>query len=205
MNGMEYTPQILRAKGVAIPVAQVTRTAEKVGPPPTDPLDDEREVVVRYETATGDDGAVLEEEHPLWLRFTMNVIADLEERYGSQAAFQRDFQMRPVAAIRTVLSVAFGMDEREAGARILGEHIDMYRSAIGAAWGLAHGMDPSPLARALREAARAGRTKLDAVTAMVAGVDAEEETPTTGEASSPGPGGSERGDAPAETSPSSGA
>lgn len=209
MNGMEYTPAILRAKGVALPVAQVTKSAERIGPAPTDPLDeDEREVVVRYATATDDEGNVLEEEHPLWLKFTMNVIADLEDRYGSQAAFQRDFQMRPVHAVRTVIALACGITEDEAGCRLLGANIDFYRSAIGAAWGLAHGMDPSPLARALRAATRAGQDKVDAVTGML-DVDGllgpEPGTETTSEGSSPGSPGSEPGDEPAETSPSSGA
>lgn len=197
MNGMEYTPAILRAKGVAVPVAQVARHQEKIGPPPTDPLaEDDRPVEVRYEQATDEEGNVLEEDKPLWLRFTMNAIADLEERYGSQAQFQQDFMMRPVSAIREVFAIVGGWSEEQAGARMLGAHIETYKSAIGAAWGLAHGMDPSKLARAMQQVARAGAEK-------IAFVDGLMEPPST-EGSSPGTDGSQPGPEPDGPSTNSG-
>lgn len=189
-----YTPEVLRNRGVAVQLAVVERHSDRVGPPPADPLaKDDRPVKVRWEPVVDDNGQAVEET--VYVRFTMNTVADLEAEYGTQPRWQQAFQFRPTAAIRTVLKLACGYELEEAGAKMIGGQVDVYRSAVGAAWGLAHGMDPSPLARGMKQAALAQAAKIDAV---------EYAMTTDLEGSSPGPGGLEDGPELAEASTSSG-
>jgi hypothetical protein len=78
----------------------------------------------------------------VFVRFDLQVIADLEERFGSSKAFLSALNVQPWPTIRTVLALMLERDERDVGRALLVERADEYARGVMVAWGLASGLDP---------------------------------------------------------------
>lgn len=115
-----------------------------------------------------DDG--IETQHNF--KLDNNALADLEEQYGSTAAWQKEMQSKPFKTIRDTLALGLGLESRTVGAGMIQTDMQKYVGAIGIAFSLANGVDPTQ-AMAAWEAIQSGQ---DARAAMLeAGLTEETE------------------------------
>lgn len=125
---IDYTADVLRNRGVPIELAVLDDAGE-----PTD----SRETV--------------------YLRFTVNTIADLEGRFGSTAKWQESMAERVGATTRDTLAVCLGyvgeVGARQLGDRMTPQDLPAYGAAIGGAWAIANGVDPLGVVTLLNDAA----------------------------------------------------
>ena len=123
---IEYTPDVLRNRGIPVVLAVLDTNGEQSG------------------TET------------IYVRFTMNTLADIEERWGSTLNWQVAVAEKPVTTTRATLALALGYigtaGEFELGRRMLTAQNSAYGAAIGGAWALANGVDPFALAESLNAA-----------------------------------------------------
>lgn len=95
---------------------------------------------------------------------TEDVIDGYEDRvfYGVDA-FQQSLSQRKVATIRRVFAIALGMDAEAMGLAMIPNQAPEYETAVGVAWSICQGVDPSDAARLLKEglaAAAEGRARM---------------------------------------------
>lgn len=127
--------------------------------------------------------------------------AERDTFYGLEA-WQASMNDRPFFTVRMTMALALGMGDREAGQRMVEEHLSDYFTAVGAAFAIANGVDPTTAFDAAVEGMTKLRDELAAQAAdAVAARNAREasKTPAT-----PGTPGSEPGPEPADPSQSSG-
>lgn len=123
----------------------------------------------------------------------------LRETYYGIEAWQVSMLDRPFYTLRMTLAIALGMPDREMGQRLFEEQLEKYFTAVGTAFAIANGVDPTDALRAAVEQVQANRAEL----LEVPGVRST--TPTNEpELVIPGPSGSEPGDVPLDPSMSSG-
>jgi len=126
----DYTPAVLRNRGVPVTIG-LTRAEHEVrdGKPFT-----------RWILERGP------EELPtstiVYVRFDLQVIADIEQSFGSSKAFLQALSDQPWPTVRTAFALMFERDERDVGRSLLVEHADEYARAVVVAWSLASGLDP---------------------------------------------------------------
>lgn len=144
------------------------------------------------------------------VRFDANVLADIEEKYGSVATFQETMKEQTNSAIRKAVALSTERDEKAVGAAMLPEKVGTYLLDVQIALAVAMGMDPTQGVRSLEEGHRAikraeeeARAKMDANLHEVAVLAAAEED-LTSPSLSPGTSGTAPGSQPKETPSSSG-
>lgn len=128
--------------------------------------------------------------------------APKREHYFGLEAWQASMSDRPFFTIRMTLAIALGITDREAGAAILEDKLADYFTALGAAYAIANGVDPTQALDAATSSMQAMRDELASQAA--AAVDARRAREENETAATPGPPGSEPGDVPGEVSTSSG-
>lgn len=130
---------------------------------------------------------------------TEDIIVGYEDRafYG-QEAFQQALQTKVVSTCRKILSVCLDMSEEEAGLAMDPVRSQEYQTAVGVAWSIAMGVDPTDAAKILQQGLAAvgeGRANLASQFEKMMGVESDET-----DAPSPGPTGPPPG--PASDDPS---
>lgn len=132
---MDYSPIVLKNKGIEIPLAKVTKI----------------EGVEDYVREYAEDGEPVIEK--VWLRFNNNVISDIEEHYGGLELWQQRLEQHPISTLRQTLSFALRRHVVQVGEAMLeGENLT-YSNAIGVAWAIANGVDPIVASRMLKQSA----------------------------------------------------
>lgn len=147
---------------------------------------------VEMEAVPGPDGQPL--VGPAGPVLNSKVVGREMRTYYGQEAFEHSLKTHPMSTALRVLAVGLGMSEDAMGeAMIPSLHID-YQNAIGVAWAIAQGMDPTEAARMLQRAAAAAAAARQRLASELTETMAAVEDETTG---SPGPTGVEPGPQPA--------
>lgn len=146
----------------------------------------------------------------VWVRFTCNEVADIEEAFGSSEDFQNSLETKMVSSLRTVIALATGREVRSVGAAMLPEEHGDYLLSVQIAWAVAMGMDPTQAAQTLEEGRKTVRAKQAEAKAKVARDLADaaavvDEAESILESPSPGGNGSALGSEQGEILNSSGA
>ena len=129
---MEYTPEILRNNGVPVEVADVIHIDGDW------PLQYTPEGELKTET--------------IYIKFTHNIIADIEELWGGLEVWQEQMQSKPVSTLRRILSLIEKEPIEVTGARMIDGRLPEYSNAIGVAWAMANGVNPEIASQLLKEA-----------------------------------------------------
>lgn len=193
MAKSKYNATILRNKGVQVDVyALVT--------------DDDGNKM----RAVGDeDGTPVKEKR--WVRFDANVMADIEDHFGSLSLFEKTASLTPNSVIRRALGICWGIEDvREVGLMMVEGETNTYSTAMGVALAIANGVDPTQAAemlelgvRAVAEAAEERRAEVETMLAEAKAelAKAQEEMAKEKEtAASPGKPGPQPGVEPDENS-----
>lgn len=109
--------------------------------------------IVRREVKKGEDGkALVGPDGPVYIE----TIEGYEDRvfYGLEA-FQKAMEVRQVGTIRRVIAIALGYSVEEAGLAMDPGLMLEYQNAVGVAWSIAQGVDPTDAAKVLHKAAAA--------------------------------------------------
>ena len=130
---MEYSPEILRNKGVPITVADVVN------------------IDGQWELQYTPEGELKTEE--INVKFSHNVIADIEELWGGLEKWQEAMESKPVSTLRRILSVITREPTDMVGVRMIEGRLPEYSNGIGVAWAMANGVDPKIASQLLKEAA----------------------------------------------------
>jgi hypothetical protein len=131
-----------------------------------------------YEFVEGADPVESFETETRSVKFDYNVLATLEEKWGTIDKWQEESISRQVTTVRRTFALLWDVSEETAGLLMLPGMLDEYTTCIGIAWALAHGADPFLSAEALKklEAERVEKARLvDA--AVSVGVDMATPTP----------------------------
>lgn len=202
-QGPTYIPPIiLRNKGVPITLLRlengVVPPVEEGDDPPTrtfhlrftanhvadieeafDGLVAEVPVIERTPAFDGD-GKPL--EGPAGPVFAEKVVGRETRVFYGLEAFQKAMEVKTAGTIRRVIAIAMGVPVEEAGnAMDPGRTLD-YQNAVGVAWSIAQGVDPTEAAKVLDRANRAvaaarGRLASELTKTMVADVDETIDSP----------------------------
>lgn len=144
---MDFTPLTLRNRGVPVKLAVLgddgKPTFDDVGEP------------------------ILEE---VYLQFDMAIMADVEAKFGSTAAFMATLDEVPYQTIQAIMAILLECDERTASRRILVQELPTVTAAIMVALALSQGLDPTKAAEAYPEAAANLRKAMDALTEQISTV-----------------------------------
>ncbi len=129
---MDYTPAVLKNKGVPVSLAALREEGGKWVP--------------IY------DAEGVQETEEFHVRFTHNVIADVEELWEGLAEWQEGMELKPVSTLRRTFALLLVESVEKAGMRLLEGRLSDYSSAIGVAWAIANGVDPTVASRLLAQA-----------------------------------------------------
>lgn len=129
---MDYTADVLRNKGVPIRLAQVRK--------------DENDWTPIYD-ANGD-----MEDEIRHIRFTHNVIADLEEQWDGIENWQEAMADKPISTLRKTIALCLLEPPEKVGGMFIEGRLPDYSNAIGTAWALANGVDPDVASQLLKQA-----------------------------------------------------
>ena len=83
------------------------------------------------------------------VKFTNNVISDIEIHFGGLEAWQEKLEKFPLTTVRQTLAFVFRKDVIEVGEAMLDAEVVMYANIIGTAWSIANGVDPTIASRML--------------------------------------------------------
>lgn len=131
---MDYTPIVLKNKGVPVPFAKTTQ--------------DESGEWVRVIDAAGE-----VETQTFHIRVTNNTVADMEEQWGSLDAWQDAMDKQPISTIRKTLAMTLKRQPEDIGEAMLEGQQVAYQTAIAVAWAIANGVDPTAASLALKHTA----------------------------------------------------
>lgn len=140
----------------------------------------------RYDVHTNDEG---EQEE---------FVAEEDVEMRGLEAWQWALRVTPVSAIRDTLALCIGEDPRTVGAQMIPTKMRDYANAIGVAFAIANGVDPTKAQELVEKAS------LDGVDAPAAGALAASNRARSNRSSTRGTGGSKGGRTPAARSTSSG-
>ena len=89
---------------------------------------------------------------------------------------------KPISTLRRTFALLMGRGVEEAGLSLLEGELGTYNNAIGTAWALANGVDPTVASRLLAQAQVATESQITMLNEELRTTleEAEEETPTTG-------------------------
>ena len=138
---MDYTPIILKNKGVPIEFAVVEKQADGT-----------------YRRKFNEEGEP--EIYKAYVRFTHNTIADIEDKYLTLELWQKAMEARPTSTVRDTFAIALGKEPYEIGESMLDGRIFDYSNAISASWGIANGVDPTVASRLLRQGNELAKNQL---------------------------------------------
>lgn len=130
---MDYSPIVLKNKGIPITLAQVSRVGTS---------DD-------YVREYDDVGEPLTES--VNIRFTNNVISEIEEFYGSLEQWQERLEKQPISTLRQTIAFAIRRHVTAVGEGMLEGENMQYSNAIGIAWAIANGVDPTVASKMLKQ------------------------------------------------------
>lgn len=167
---MDFTPEVLRNKGVPIVLNNVRR--------------DESEWATIY------DSSGEAEDDVYYVRFTHNVIADIEEKWDGLAEWQLAMEAKPISTLRATLGLLILEPVEKVGCMMVEGRLAEYNNAIGVAWALANGVDPTVASQLLEEANKTVDSQIEALNSemvkTLAGVtEIREELDTLGAEQSP--------------------
>jgi hypothetical protein len=128
---MDYTPIVLKNKGIPCEFAKVKKTGDSF---------------TRSYTETGE-----VEKEVIHVKFTNNSISDIELHFGGLEAWQEQLEKFPITTVRQTLAFALKRDVEETGEAMLDGEVVMYSNVIGTAWSIANGVDPSLASRLLQQ------------------------------------------------------
>lgn len=128
---MDYTPTILKNKGIPTNFNKVTKTGEK------------------WERVLNESGEL--ENEVLYVRFTNNAICDIELHFGSLEEWQEALEKNPVTTVRHTLALCIGRQITEVGEMMQDGEVVMYSNVIGTAWSIANGVDPTIASQLLKQ------------------------------------------------------
>jgi len=132
MKEMDFSSAVLRNKGVPILLAEVRKGT------------DEWEVIYNSE------GNV--ESKVFHLRFTHNTIADIEENFDGLNEWQEAMAEKPVSTLRKTMAMVLLEPAEKVGVMMIEGRLPEYNNAIGVAWGMANGVDPTLASQLLEQA-----------------------------------------------------
>jgi len=120
---MDYSPIVLKNKGVPVQFAAVTKISDS-----------------EYERQYDEVGEPIIET--INIRFTNNIIADIEEHWGTLEVWQQGLETKPITTLRQTLAYALKRPLLMIGEAMLDGEAMQYSNAIGVAWAIANGVDP---------------------------------------------------------------
>jgi|GEM_PF-1433707 len=129
---MDYTPDVLRNKGVPIRLAKVRK--------------DESDWTAIYDS----NGDMEIDTH--YIRFNHNVIADMEEAWDGIQNWQEAMEEKPISTLRRTISICVLEPIEKVGGMLIEGRLPEYSNAIGTAWALANGVDPDVASQLLKQA-----------------------------------------------------
>lgn len=169
---MDFTPLTLRNRGVPVGLAvlgdDLRPTFDDVGEP------------------------ILEQ---VYLQFDMAVMAEVEARFGSTAAFMATLDDVPYQTLNAILGILLEVDEKVAARRVIIQQLPDVTAAVMVALAISQGLDPTKAAEAYPAAAANLRNAMAEVTEQISGVidtaleDSEKlsSASASGESSKPSP------------------
>jgi hypothetical protein len=141
---MDYTPIVLKNKGVPIEIAVVEKGEDNF-----------------WRRRFNEEGECVKET--VYVRFTHNIIADLEERYGDLESWQRQSETRVTSVARDTIALCLRADKEKIGEAMLEGSIQEYQNAIAMSWSITNGVDPTVASKMLRQAAKLAEEQKKAV------------------------------------------
>lgn len=130
---MDYSPIVLKNKGIPCQLAKVKKI---------DGVED-------WERELTEDGEPLVEQ--VNIRFTNNIIAEIEMHWGSLEAWQEKLESMPVSALRQTLAFCLKRHPVEIGEAMLDGEILTYSNIVGTAWAISNGVDPTVASTMLKQ------------------------------------------------------
>jgi hypothetical protein len=121
---MDYSPIVLKNKGIPCNLIKVQRV----------------QGTEEFERIFTDDGEPIIEQ--VNIKFTNNVIAEIEMHWGSLESWQEKLEAMPVSTLRQTMAFCLKRHPVEVGEAMLDGEVLTYSNVIGAAWGIANGVDP---------------------------------------------------------------
>lgn len=94
-------------------------------------------------------------EGPAGLVYDEKVVGEEERVFYGVEAFQKAMEVKVARTVRKVLSIALGVSEEEAGEAMDPGRTIEYQTAVGVAWAMAQGVDPTDAAKVLQQATEA--------------------------------------------------
>lgn len=162
---MDYTPIVLKNKGVPILLAVVERSE---GGAWKRKFDEEGEY----------------EKHTAYVRFNHNTIADIEDRFGDLEQWQKMQETRGTSTVRETLSICLAQDKEKIGESMLEGALTDYQNAIAMAWSICNGVDPTTASRLLRQAEKLAEEQRQAINAELEKQLPKEPKPSRGKSGS---------------------
>ena len=132
---MDFSPAVLRNKGVPILLAQVRKGSND------------------WEVVYNSDGEV--ESDSIYIKFTHNHIADIEETFDGLSEWQEAMEEKPVSTLRRTLSLLLLEPIDKVGVMMIEGRLPEYNNAIGVAWAMANGVDPTIASQLMQQASLA--------------------------------------------------
>lgn len=117
--------------------------------------------IIDRKVSLGSDGAAL--VGPAGPVYEERVAGHEERVYYGTEAFQVAIEQKMTSTVRKVFAIALGVPEEEAGNAMDPGRMIEYQTAVGVAWSIAQGVDPTDAARVLQratEAAAAARLRM---------------------------------------------
>ena len=131
-NDIDYTPAVLRNKGIPCEFAVAVRG--------------EDDWVKKYDDTVGDF-----EKEIRHIRFNHNAIAYIEDMWDGLNKWQEALEIKPVSTLRKTLAILLTVTVDEIGAMMIEGRLAEYNNAIGVAWAIANGVDPTVAGRLLEQ------------------------------------------------------
>lgn len=129
---MDYTPAVLKNKGVPVNVAVL------------------REENGEWVPVFNSEGE--QEVEEFCVKFTHNIIADIEEVWEGLEEWQSSMESKPVSTLRRTFGLLMKAPLDKTGTAMLEGNLTDYTNAVGVAWALANGVDPTVASRLLVQA-----------------------------------------------------
>ena len=129
---MDYTPAVLRNQGVPVLIAKL------------------REEEGAWAPIFDSDGKPETEE--FFVKFTHNTIADIEEIWDGLPDWQAAMADKPISTLRRTYGLLLIEPVEKVGLRLIEGRLGTYNNAVGTAWALANGVDPTVASRLLKQA-----------------------------------------------------
>ena len=129
---MDYTPSVLKNKGVPAEFFIIKKVSD-----------------FEYQREYNEFDEPIREQ--LNIRFTNNVIADVEDCWGDLESWQTALEKKPITTLRQTLAFVLKRPLEAVGESMIEGETIHYSNAIGVAWALANGVDPLAASKMLKQ------------------------------------------------------